>query len=647
MNFDIPTVKCCISIESFATNGSVANRRSLTDAQLKLCRNQEGSCVLSLENKNGKEVKRFTFAKNEENYRLNTKFVHEGKASLSLPDLNLRLFFSNCPPDKLSLFLKGFSLKCNYHSKKNPSQNESAFGMFTRQVCDVRMSQAEAIEEISPLTSKDLIRNLALRNQNASPLILEAISESSPNTRRKLIRAVIPSPVRSLKVLNSNNLTDEQYSVLRSVMHGESLFFTGSAGTGKSYLLKFIISRLPPETTFVTASTGIAASHLPGGITLHMFAGIPVSWLEEGCFGQENRKLTPKEIAARLMKFEAKVQRWKQCKCLIIDEISMLHGEYFAVVDQVARIIRNCDKPFGGIQLVVCGDFLQLPPITKRDGKPESLKTKYAFQTKAWTEAIRQYFELRIIKRQTDGTFIKVLQLLRLGRVTESVKSILIKTSQNNLRKNSIIPTQLYTHRRDVDLVNRQQLQKLQSPSVCFIAQDSDPAHSAMLDSLCPTQRKIELKVGAQIMLNRNIDLNRGLVNGLVGEIIKFEDEGDAAHAVPRRYPVIRFVNGVQTTISPERWTVKLGGAADSKAISRVHLPLQLAWAMSVHKSQGMTISNGLEISLAKVFESGQAYVALSRATSLANVKIIDFNPKNIMVDSEALDFYKQLKYVS
>lgn len=149
-------------------------------------------------------------------------------------------------------------------------------------------------------------------------------------------------------------------------MHGESLFFTGSAGTGKSYLLKFIISRLPPETTFVTASTGIAASHLPGGITLHMFAGIPVSWLEEGCFGQENRKLTPKEIAARLMKFEAKVQRWKQCKCLIIDEISMLHGEYFAVVDQVARIIRNCDKPFGGIQLVVCGDFLQLPPITKR-----------------------------------------------------------------------------------------------------------------------------------------------------------------------------------------------------------------------------------------------------------------------------------------
>lgn len=185
--------------------------------------------------------------------------------------------------------------------------------------------------------------------------------------------------------------------------------------------------------------------------------------------------------------------------------------------------------------------------------------------------------------------------MLRLGRVTESVKSILMKTSQNNLRKNNIIPTQLYTHRRDVDLVNMRQLQKLQTPSVSFIAQDSDSMHSAMLDSLCPTQRKIELKVGAQIMLNRNIDLNRGLVNGLVGEIIKFEGENEASHSVPRRYPVIRFVNGVETTISPERWTVKLNGN-DSKPISRLHLPLQLAWAMSVHKSQGMTISNGLEV---------------------------------------------------
>lgn len=159
-------------------------------------------------------------------------------------------------------------------------------------------------------------------------------------------------------------------------MHGESLFFTGSAGTGKSYLLKFIISRLPPESTFVTASTGIAASHLPGGITFHMFAAIPVNWLEES---GENRKLTYKEIAARLMKFKAKAQRWIQCKCLIIDEISMLQGEYFETVDQVARIVRNNNKPFGGIQIVVCGDFLQLPPITKRGSSPFYTKIRLVF----------------------------------------------------------------------------------------------------------------------------------------------------------------------------------------------------------------------------------------------------------------------------
>ena len=198
---------------------------------------------------------------------------------------------------------------------------------------------------------------------------MEKISDSSPNTKKKLVGSFIPSPVRSLKVLNSNNLTDEQYKVLSAVMHGQNLFFTGSAGTGKSYLLKFIISRLPPDTTFVTASTGIAACHI-GGITLHMFAGISANWLEEM---QLNTQITSKDIAARIMKNQSKVNRLRLCKCLIVDEISMVSGDYFELLDQVARIIRRNNKPFGGIQLVLSGDFLQLPPITKK-GK---LKKKY------------------------------------------------------------------------------------------------------------------------------------------------------------------------------------------------------------------------------------------------------------------------------
>lgn len=273
----------------------------------------------------------------------------------------------------------------------------------------------------------------------------------------------------------------------------------------------------------------------------------------------------------------------------------------------------------------------------------DTVGKKYSFQTQAWSNAIRQCFQLRVIKRQTDDTFIKVLQLLRVGRITDSVKTILINTSKNNLRKGNAIPTQLYTHRRDVDLVNTRQLQKLPTQSLTFAAQDSDAQGSTMLDSLCPTPRKLELKVNAQVMLNRNIDINRGLVNGLSGTVIKFDRENDASHSASKRLlPYIRFVNGVETVIGPEKWSIKI---SEGKSISRSHLPLQLAWALSVHKSQGMTISNGLEISLAKVFETGQAYVALSRATSLTNVKIIDFNPSNIVVDNDALNFYKQLKY--
>ena len=293
-------------------------------------------------------------------------------------------------------------------------------------------------------------------------------------------------------------------------MHGQSLFFTGSAGTGKSYLLKFIINRMQPETTFVTASTGIAACHI-GGITLHMFTGIPVNWLDEIQIGPEKRLLTAKEIASRLLRNETKVQRLKNCKSLIVDEVSMVPGDYFELLDQVVRIIRNNDKPFGGIQLVLCGDFLQLPPISKKAADNTKVgKKKYSFQTDAWNNAIKQCYELRTVRRQTDANFIKILQLLRLGRITDSVKSVLIKTSQNNLRNGNNIPTQLYTHNEQVTIVNNRELQKLTTPSVIFSAQDSDAIHSNMLDSMCPTPRKIILKVGAQVMLNRNINVNKG-----------------------------------------------------------------------------------------------------------------------------------------
>lgn len=457
-----------------------------------------------------------------------------------------------------------------------------------------------------------------------------------------MLKTIMPSPVRSLKILNSGTLTDEQHRVLSAVLHHQSLFFTGSAGTGKSYLLKFIINRMPPESTFVTASTGIAACNI-GGITLHMFAGIPANWLtseaasSSGTAGSVG-KLTAKEIAERLTKNEAKVRRWRQCKCLIIDEISMVAGDYFETLVSVARILRNDQRPFGGIQLVVCGDFLQLPPIVARQEK-----LRFAFQTETWQNAINYCFELRKIKRQTDASFVQVLQMLRTGQMSDTVKQMLTKAAGHNLRAGGNIPTQLYTHRRDVEMVNTLQLNKLTTPVMVFQANDSDPAQANLLDSLCPTPRRLQLKQGAQVMLNKNLDVNAGLVNGLAGVVVRFEKSADGSGQ--RLLPRVRFVNNIERTIELETWRVKMSPGDTRPPIVRRHLPLQLAWALSVHKSQGMTITGGVEISLAKVFEAGQAYVAMSRATSLSNVKILDFRLENIQVNQEALKFYKSLKY--
>ena len=638
MDVKVPQLMCSLVIENYCrANNGLSNRCQITEATLTLGRNQFRDVVIKVEDrKSGRMVKEFVLMEDKYNYKLSTRFVSEGKSSITLSDFNVCLFLSNCPSNQLSLFLKCFVFKCDYY-KRNSNSSISSSGEARKRLNAPKQSY---FDEMSPLTAQDIRRNVLLKSKKENINNINLIDESPKSSKtknanmkikrksdenneenlknkRKLINSLIPSPVRGLKLLNENNLTDEQRRVISAVLSGRSVFFTGSAGTGKSHLLKFIVERLPPETTYVTASTGIAASHI-GGITLHMFSGLTPDLCRKGT----------EECAKDIMSKNFKLNKWRKCKCLIIDEISMICGKYFELLDNVAKLVRNSDKPFGGIQVVVCGDFLQLPPITKR-GEEKC----FSFQSQSWSKTIELSFQLTRVMRQTDKEFIKLLQRIRVGKCDESTQRQIINTLKNDFGGKDLFPTRLFTHRSDVDALNNREINKLEGDSMVYEAQDSDQKFALILDNMCPTIRKLELKVGAQVMLNRNIDVNRGLVNGLNGKVVKFEREKSNLF-----YPRIRFINGCETVIRPENWTIK---ASDSKQVIRRHLPLQLSWALSIHKSQGMTIDNGLEISLARVFECGQAYVALSRCKTLANLRIIDFNESCFIVDSNALQFYE------
>ncbi|KAB0395962.1 hypothetical protein E2I00_019865, partial [Balaenoptera physalus] len=396
-----------------------------------------------------------------------------------------------------------------------------------------------------------------------------------------------PLPVKKLSLPPTKpQLSREQAAVLRVVLKGQSIFFTGSAGTGKSYLLKRILGSLPPTGTVATASTGVAACHI-GGTTLHAFAGI----------GSGHAPLAQ---CVALAQRPGVRQGWLNCQRLVIDEISMVEADLFDKLEAVARAVRQQNKPFGGIQLIICGDFLQLPPVTKGSQPPQ-----FCFQAKSWRRCVPVTLELTEVWRQTDETFISLLQAVRLGRCSDEVTRQLRATAAHRVGRDGIVATRLCTHQDDVALTNERQLQKLPGEVHSFEAMDSDPEQARTLDAQCPVNQLLQLKLGAQVMLVKNLAVSRGLVNGARGVVVGFEAEG-------RGLPQVRFLCGVTEVIRADRW-------------------------------MGMSL-DCVEISLGRVFASGQAYVALSRARSLQGLCVLDFDPMVVRCDPRVLSFYATLR---
>ncbi|KAK2177701.1 hypothetical protein NP493_583g01066 [Ridgeia piscesae] len=608
MDPDSNELVCTVAHELLAPSGETLKRTVHQNGSVCLGRNEFRDILLKVKLGN-KEMKLPL-----NNVVVFRKFAKEGKATIKLGKQNVQFMLSNCPPNRIVSFLKTMAakLECRKLEKSGLSERQKLLSERPRE-----------FQEISPVTMKDIETLQKTRTQAAdksakSPAIngkrkrMYNGNDKENHPPKVMRQANTARLAASVSVTHSLNV--EQRRVFQAVLSGQNIFFTGSAGTGKSFLLKRIIGSLPPEHTFATASTGVAACHI-GGITLHSFAGI----------GSGKAPLAQcQQLAART----TVTQNWRKCKHLIIDEISMVDGDFFDKMEAVARTVRKTDEPFGGIQLILCGDFFQLPPVTASGDK-----RKFAFQSRAWRNCIHVNMELKDVKRQSDKKFIDILQNIRVGRCPESVQDCLVATSRHSIDRDGIMATRLCTHKEDVDQINSLHLNRLTGDSHTFNAMDSDPGMSDRISVLCPVKSRLELKEGAQVMLAKNLGVHRGLVNGARGVVVGFEPG-------TKGFPKVRFLCGITMTMRPERWSFKMSGGAIY--LSRTQLPLKFAWAISIHKSQGMSL-DCVEISLARVFECGQAYVALSRARNLEGLRIVDFSKTCVRADPDVSKFYQQM----
>ncbi|XP_006899697.1 PREDICTED: ATP-dependent DNA helicase PIF1 [Elephantulus edwardii] len=599
---------CRVAVEELSPGGQPRKRQALRTAELSLGRNERRELLLRLQAP-GSAGRPRCFPLRAA--RLFTRFAAEGRSALRLPAAGapslgigaVQLLLSDCPPDRLRRFLRTLRLKLATSPGPGPPPARA----------QLLGPRPRDFVTISPVQTEELRRAAATRAPDTIPVKLSKKLRTSPEHNQEVPRR--PLAVKKLSLPPSKpQLSEEQAAVLRAVVKGQSIFFTGSAGTGKSYLLKRILGSLPPTGTVATASTGVAACHI-GGTTLHAFAGIGS--------GQ-----APLAQCVALAQRPGVRQGWLNCQRLVIDEISMVEADLFDKLEAVARAVRQQNRPFGGIQLIICGDFLQLPPVTKGSQPP-----KFCFQAKSWRKCIPVTLELTEVWRQADKTFISLLQAVRLGRCSDEITRQLRATAAHKVGRDGIVATRLCTHQDDVALTNERRLQELPGEVHSFEAMDSDPEQARTLDTQCPASRLLQLKLGAQVMLVKNLAVSQGLVNGARGVVVGFEAEG-------RGLPQVRFLCGITEVIRADRWTVQAPGG---QLLSRQQLPLQLAWAISIHKSQGMSL-DCVEISLARVFASGQAYVALSRARSLQGLRVLDFDPTVVCCDPRVLHFYATLR---
>jgi ATP-dependent DNA helicase PIF1 len=433
-----------------------------------------------------------------------------------------------------------------------------------------------------------------------------------------------------------DTLTAEQQSVFDFLLRGDNVFLTGGGGVGKSHLIHSIYADFPGMARRIRnmmhtpkvqlcALTGCAALLLGNKAkTIHSWAGIGLG------------KGTVAELLVRVRRNRKAMKNWLTTDLLVIDEISMMTAELLDKLDEIARKVRSNRKPFGGLQVLLVGDFHQLPPIS-RDGP-----IKFAFESQAWLTGITTMVELTIIQRQKDEAFQKIMKEARIGALSEESCTILQSREGLDWRKHKIKPTLLFPRRAEVDMINESNLQSLQGERHQYKAKltydgkvpqgftENDAIFQQSLqkmDSDSPYSVSLELAQGAQVMLICNLAPELGLVNGSRGVIVEFTGAG--------QLPVVEFVNGVRQPIGTHAWPID-----EYEFVSRVQIPLKLAYASTIHKSQGCSLDSALIDIGSSNWEHGQSYTALSRCRSLDALYVYDFTPTSFKVHPVVTAFY-------
>ena len=466
-----------------------------------------------------------------------------------------------------------------------------------------------------------------------------------------------------------------QHDALDILKTGRNAFITGPAGSGKTYVVNEYIRYLKSHGVpiGVTASTGIAATHM-GGVTIHSWSGMGIA----DSFDEESlTALSEKPQVAR---------RVKDARVLVIDEVSMLHHFRLDNLDMIARHIRKDGRPFGGLQVVLCGDFFQLPPVSKY-GEGD---THFIYRSEAWRDGAFTVCYLSENHRQRGDGLLAILNEIRSGDVSDGAREELsqrycgparalassgpasaalhdfgespadaapasrpLRAPKAPLEASALAgshiespgrfagsPTRLYTHNINVDAVNEAELAKVDGPE--FLYEMRAHGRKPLIESLkksCLAPEKLRLRKGARVMCVKN-NFEKGYVNGTLGVVVSC---GPGVDPVIRTAPSPDFPRGRELAIEAATWTIEDDGRVLAEL---VQYPLRLAWAITVHKSQGMSL-DAVEVDLSRCFEPGMGYVALSRVRTMAGLSILGMNEGALRVHPEVLEYDRHLRELS